>query len=457
MDAPPQSPFAVRNVRLFILFRLFFNSRFYYPVFTILFLDFGLSLEQFALLNVGWAASIVLLEVPSGALADTIGRRNLLVAAGALMIAEMCLLCFVPPGSPSLLFGVFLANRILSGAAEAAASGADEALAYDSLAQAGDAEQWPRVLEVLMRVQSVGFVIALTVGAAVYDPDLMQWVADRMGLSVELTQSVTLRFPLYLCLVLAVLTLGTTLRMEEVMPETASGRKSLSACARSVSAALRTTLKAGHWILHTPSALVVIVAGLVFDSAIRMFLTINSQYYRVIELPEASFGLIGSAMSMLGLLVPTLARRWVETRTPQFNYGVLAGLTFVGLWGLTWTVPWFGLAPVLLLFVSMYLLGFYMSYYLNRVTNPEQRATVLSFKGLSFNLAYGGVGLLYTGLLAGLRPGITDLYPALDGTALEDQVFTSALWWFPWYFLITLAVLAVFAASRRRRVGPLAK
>ncbi|MHC4487510.1 MAG: MFS transporter, partial [Planctomycetota bacterium] len=75
------SPFKIRNIRLFIAFRVFFNCRFYYPVFTILFLDYGLSLEQFALLNAAWAATIVLLEVPSGALADTQGRRNLLVFA----------------------------------------------------------------------------------------------------------------------------------------------------------------------------------------------------------------------------------------------------------------------------------------------------------------------------------------------------------------------------------------
>ena len=70
------SPFAVRNVRLFIAFRIFFNSRFYYPVFTILFLDFGLTLDQFALLNAVWAATIVLLEVPSGAVYSTVNAEG---------------------------------------------------------------------------------------------------------------------------------------------------------------------------------------------------------------------------------------------------------------------------------------------------------------------------------------------------------------------------------------------
>jgi len=44
-------------------------------------LDYGLTLPQFAILNAVWAVSIVLLEVPSGALADRIGRKRMVVAA----------------------------------------------------------------------------------------------------------------------------------------------------------------------------------------------------------------------------------------------------------------------------------------------------------------------------------------------------------------------------------------
>ena len=71
-----------------------FNARFYYPVFSILFLDFGLTLSQFAILNAVWAATIVICEVPSGALADSFGRRNLLVLAGSLMVIEIALWAF---------------------------------------------------------------------------------------------------------------------------------------------------------------------------------------------------------------------------------------------------------------------------------------------------------------------------------------------------------------------------
>ena len=75
-----------RNARLFCWFRVLFNARFYYPVFAVFFVDMGLTLDEFAILNVAWAASIVIFELPLGALADRVGRRPLVVGAAAIMV-----------------------------------------------------------------------------------------------------------------------------------------------------------------------------------------------------------------------------------------------------------------------------------------------------------------------------------------------------------------------------------
>ena len=151
-----------RNIPLFIAFRVFFNARFYYPVLGVLFLDLGLSLEQYATLNVIWAATILLVEIPSGALADVIGRRWMVSLAGLLMVAEMALFAFAPIGP--WLFPLLILNRIISGTAEACASGADEALAYDSLPKEGRDERWRCVLVTLMRWSSGAFFIVMILG-----------------------------------------------------------------------------------------------------------------------------------------------------------------------------------------------------------------------------------------------------------------------------------------------------
>jgi MFS family permease len=448
--------FRIPNVRLFIYFRLFFNARFYYPIFTILFLDFGLTLEQFALLNVVWAATIVLLEVPSGALADTMGRRNLLVLAAVLMMLEMLLLCFAPRGNPSLLFTFFLANRIFSGTAEAAASGADEALAFDTLQELGLAGNWNRVLDRQMRVQSMGYIAAMSIGAAVYDPRLMHTVAGWLGWYFTPDQSVTLRFPIYLTLGIAVLALLTTLRMREVGPA-ARAREAecskMTACGQSVGQAFRLTFQAGAWIFQTPMALVLITAGVLFDNIIRMVLTLSSQYYRLIQLPEASFGLIGSALALLGVFLPRLASKLVTHRRPGFNMVILSVLTLAGLAGMTFFWPVAGLAPMVLLYSAMLMAAFMLSYYLNRITESRHRATVLSFKGLFFNLAYGLAGLLYSLLIAALKSDLIASRPELAGDLVRNAVFIQSIAWFPWYFLLTLVLWFLLSRWQLRGGG----
>src|SRR6202451_1416483 len=158
------------NWRRFVLFRVLFNSRFYYPVLAVLFLDLGLSATEYTLLNFAWALAIVFTDLPAGVLADRIGRKPLVVTAAVFMVLEMILLGVAPLHGGLVLLLCCLANRILSGMAEGMASGADESLVFDSLAERDRSGEWPRVLEQVMRWQGVGRVIAMLVGGAIYDP-----------------------------------------------------------------------------------------------------------------------------------------------------------------------------------------------------------------------------------------------------------------------------------------------
>lgn len=439
------SPLAIPNIRRFIAFRLLFNGRFYYPVFTVLFLDYGLSVSQFAMLNSVWALTIVCLEVPSGALADLMGRRKLLILSGWLMVLEMCLLAFAPRGYPGLLLMFFLFNRFLSGAAEAFASGADEALAYDSLKEAGLSDQWGRVLEIQMRVQSVGYIVVMIVGAAVYDPIFVRRLLHAVGWTIEVTQEDTLRLPVYLTLCMAVSTLVLTWRMEEEERPLLEECSASGFCAKSIRRAMRMTFDAARWILATPFALLTILAGLLFDHVIRMVITLNSQYYRVIGFPEAAFGLIGSGVAILGIFVPRLTRSLVRHASPRVNAMVMFGITLTGLVGMTFVLPLIGLLPVILLFGVMYAVNFSVSHYLNEIADSHQRATVLSFKGLSYNLAYGTIGIFYSILFALLRGTAGEVGPAGAVLTLQDAAFIKTLAWFPLYFLAAFGVLALFA------------
>lgn len=395
-------------------FRVLFHARFYYPVIGVLFLDLGLTLEQYALLNVIWAVVIIVLEIPSGALADVIGRKRMVVLAATLMVAEICVFAFAPTGDATLLFWLLVLNRILSGAAEACASGADEALAYDSIDPAEREKKWPRVLESLMRWKSGGFFVAMITGAALFDESLLHWLT---GWSFEST----VRWPVYATLVTSLLCLAVALNLRE--PPTAH-----AATHHPVGRAWQNIIAGAIHVFTSRRILFLMLAALLIDSFVRIFLTFASNYYRLIELPEFVNGLLGSGLALLGFAVAPVARRMVAQHGVVANFTVVAALALLGLAGTALAWPIWGAWVVVPLGLTMSALQFFTSNYLNAWTGSNVRATVLSFRGVAFNLGYAAAGILFARLTAHLR--------TTHSGADETAIFGMALDWLPPAFLL---------------------
>jgi len=423
------------NVRYFLAFRVLFNARFYYPVLAVLFVDLGLTLDQFAILNVAWAVSIVAFELPLGAVADKIGRRPLVVGAAALMVFEMSVLAFAPTGNPTLLFWVFFVNRVLSGLAEAAASGADEALAYDSLCEAGRRDDWPKVLAKLQYLMSGAFIFAMILGAAVYDPDLVNRVFHT-----SLGQETTARFPVYLTLLMSFGALYAAWRMTE--PDAGDD------CAPSETG-WRGVLQAGKWIVASRFALLVILFVLVLDSAMRLFMTLVAGYYRFLGIPESLFGVVSAVFAGMGFFVPRIAQRMVAKRSGLTNFTVVAVIVFGSLTGAALSSNWIGILFTLLMSTGWGLLGFFTSHYLNAATDSSRRATVLSFRSLAGNLTYGLAGWLYALLFAHLAGGTRPP----SGSAEEMEVLSDTLIWIPIAFAAMIVPVFLFSFRSKRMCG----
>ena len=443
---PPIPNDADRNWRRFVLFRVLFNSRFYYPVLAILFLDLGLSATEYTILNFAWALANLFADIPAGVLADRIGRKPLVVAASICMVVEMILLAVAPRNGALLLFLCCLANRLLSGTAEGMANGADEALVFDSLAERGRSSEWPRVLDQVTRWQGLGMIIAMIVGGAVYDPSFLQRLLAAIGVTVHLDKALTLRFPIYLNLITALLTLACALGLREphtrtmqVAPEDGGKKAAGAGCERT---AWQIASRAGRWIMQTPAALFVITATVLVDSVTRLFLTFSSSYFRLIELPEALFGLIGAGMGGLALVVSPIARRMVAANTMLRNYLLLAATVFLGLVGVACRWPHWGVIFLLPLAGSMTALGYIVSYYLNALTDSAHRATVLSFKGVAINLGYGFISLLFALALRASRPGTSP-----DPEAAVAHGFAYLPYW-----ILLGAVICLLCFAKHRRL-----
>lgn len=407
-----------------MLFTTFYNARAYYPVLAVLFTDLGLSLDQYVLLNAAWAAAIFLLEVPSGALADTIGRKRLLVFSSLLMVMEMGVLLIAPKNGGWLLFALCLFNRVLSGASEAAASGADEAIAYDALPPEGRQSAWDEVLATAMRWRSAGFLIAMILGGLLYDPSWWNRIAPgSLQVSVDLAH----RLPVALVFLQAIVCVLIALRFEETAVPTATGK---------CRAALRLTLQTAAYAFTTRSIAVILAGGLLIDSVTRNFATLTSEYYRLIAIPGWSFGLIGAVIAVTNWFIPGIAARVNQRFSAATSLAIGGAAAAIALFLLVPAWPWFGLLPAVLVMSILGFTSFTVSRHLHGIATSAQRATLLSVKGLVFNLGYGTASLAFSLLLAGLgkhSPG----------------AFQQALFWQAVFFTAALAVFTF--ASRRIR------
>jgi hypothetical protein len=176
---------------------------------------------------------------------------------------------------------------------------------------------------------------------------------------------------------------------------------------------------------------------MLFDGIIRMVVTLSSQYYRMIELPESTFGIIGSLVAMFGLVIPKIAKKIAENRSPSYAVWITAGLSLTGLITMNFFWPYLGLIPALITFSAMYFTGFFVSFYMNQVTSSDLRATVLSFKGLAYNISYGILGILYALVLKIKKQG---LQAEIDENTLFMDTFSGFPFTFILWFILLIAV-----------------
>jgi len=293
----------------------------------------------------------------------------------------------------------------------------------------------------LSRAMALGFIVSSISGSVLYDHDKIGAVMAWLGMEPPV-RALTMKIPLVLNLFTGIACLFVCLRMTEA-GQTRAASAGGAPFLQEVRSAFRSIGETARWIWRTPAAFALLLFGLVFDSIIRLFLTVASNFYRLVGITEAWYGVIGTVASLLGLLTAGLMERLSVRYTAMKNFAWLAVVVFISLQFAAHPQPgWAGVALVLPLMLGMRFVHFFLSHYLNAVVESERRATTLSFRGLTMNLAYGVMTLLF-GWHGHWLEGRLSL-PAED-----PRVFAASLTWWPWWFLGTFIVALVWMRWRR--------
>lgn len=144
--------------RQFYIYRFFTHLVPVYPVYLILFSDKGLSLSEISVLFMIWSVPLVLLEIPSGLLADIWSRKNLVIIGTAFHAACFAIWIFADG------FILFALGFVFWGVSEAMISGALEALLFDSLKQEGNADRFDFVFSRGETIARISLAITMISG-----------------------------------------------------------------------------------------------------------------------------------------------------------------------------------------------------------------------------------------------------------------------------------------------------
>lgn len=144
--------------RLFYVFQFFWEFILIYAVDKLFFLYRGLELYQIAILIALWSMLVILLQVPTGALADRWSRKNMLVLAGLFISCGYVTWLF------SSTFWFFLLGFLFISLGGTFVSGTLEAYVYDFLKQNNKEEDFEKIWGRGYALRHVGIAVAMSIG-----------------------------------------------------------------------------------------------------------------------------------------------------------------------------------------------------------------------------------------------------------------------------------------------------
>ena len=166
------------NINKIIIIRFCRNFHLYIHAYALLLLARGLTLVQISLIESIVIGTIFLTEVPTGVLADRVGRKWSIFAATVLLMSAEFIFIF----ARSFEWYIFVA--LLTGTGFAFASGAVEALVYDSLPPKNREEAMKRAMGRVNSWGQIAFVIAPIIGGLIIGDASVEKFIPAIALTV---------------------------------------------------------------------------------------------------------------------------------------------------------------------------------------------------------------------------------------------------------------------------------
>lgn len=384
------------NIRLLYAYAFFWMFLIIMPVITPYYLSFGFSMQQIFLLQVVFGTCTLILEVPSGYLADLWGRKNTLILGALLYVAGYGAFLFAHS------FAQFVVVQLILGAAMSLASGTDLALLYAWINTQSTAERAAsgRILAHRQMAQVGSESIAALLGGT-----LVFWSFQHVLKAQALV---------------AILPLGVALLLSEA-PYT------------KMTAHHTDNLKQVYThIFKTDSFLKLLFFNqMVWSLSTFLAVWTFQKYWQDLSIPLRWFGVLWATFNLTVGITGQQVQHWEKRWGSHALLHALALLSIVGFWGMALTLSLFtrqalptamlwaiALAAGLCFQVSRGITGVLMREAFNWRLPDSFRATANSLSSMAFRLGFA--------LLGPIMGWMIDAWSLTLALALMGGVFTLA-------------------------------
>lgn len=360
-------------------------GRFFVPVLALFYIASQVNLHQFGIIMSIFAFTTLLFEIPSGILADLIGKKNILILSRICSVVEVAMLAF---GNG---FWLLLVAKIISGIGLSMSSGTHSALLYDSLRRSFKEHKHLQVRGMQQTITLIARATVFIVGAWLF--------------------TINPKLPAKLSLI--PLTVGLILTFFLKEPYKPNRHFVFATIGRHLNESI-------SYFRRKTYVRYIVFYALPITATISILLSLSSYYFEQISIPIGLIGILAFIMSMLTAYAANKAITLKQALTEKEILYLAPIILVIGTGLLALALPYVGaLFYIIIAFIDGCLLVL-IDNFMNKHIESTNRTTMLSIKNFFTNL---GVLLLFPfignlieisiGLAYGILAGILAIYMPL--------------------------------------------
>jgi MFS family permease len=355
-----------KNITRFYWYRLTKFALFHVAILVIFYQQRGLSFSQIMILQSVYYFAKVLSEVPTGAWADRVGRKKSLII-GSFFHSSAYLLIFL-----SHSFIIFNLGEIIAGISMSFASGADSALAYDSLKSLGRENEYRRIEGNATSMRHLAFAVFAPAGG----------LLASINLALPyLASSIVIFFSGLIALTFVEPQKNNestqSLKFKDQGLKSNAHRKTYYEIKRSLNLMLGN--KRILWF--------VLFFSLVF-LATRLGFWIYQPYMKMVGLPLSLFGVVFAFLYLVSALVSKYADHLEKILKENLTLFLMPTLVVLSFFLLSRFLTLWSLSFILIPQMTFGIHEPILKSHINRLTPSEVRATMLSVQNMVGNAIF---------------------------------------------------------------------